>query len=83
MTQKPINQSILETIREILERISSKDHSTTNPDTSLHLDSIIRLSMIVEIENHFEIEIETSEIEPEIFDSLDSLSSFVDSFHKD
>lgn len=70
----------LEQVRCAVARIKEQDLAGYGPDDNLDLDSINRISLLAELENVFEIEI--SEVEPEVFESLASLSKLVEASKK-
>lgn len=72
-------ETTIDALRAAVERVASKDCQDISPDEDLNLDSINRISLIVEIENVFDIELDTEAIVPEVFQTLASLAAFVDS----
>lgn len=72
------HQEIIASLRETLTKVCKKDFSTIEPDAPLNLDSINRISLIVELEWVHDIEIESDELDPEVFDTLNALSAYVE-----
>jgi len=69
----------LERARATVANIARLDLSSRSVDEPLNLDSIIRISLIRELENVFEIELPDEAIEPEVFESLASIATLVES----
>lgn len=69
--------STLDSLRSAIERVTGKDCSAIGAEEDLNLDSINRISLIVEMENLFEIELGDDSVVPEIFQNLASLAAFV------
>ena len=67
----------LERLRAAVGRIKDADLSGFDPNESLNLGSVERISLIVELENEFGVELGES-VTPEAFDSLASLSALLD-----
>jgi len=72
-------ENIVEVVRQTVERVTRKSLSALADDAPLELDSINRISLIVELENTFEIELDSVEISPEAFFSLASLAELIHS----
>ena len=70
---------IIGKIREAVSNVTGLSLESIANDTPLGLDSINRITLITEIENEFEMIIETESLEPEIFETLESLTNFVKS----
>lgn len=70
-------ENITDLIRQSVERVTRKLLSQLASDAPLELDSINRISLIVDLENTFEIELDSVEVPPEAFFSLASLSEFI------
>lgn len=51
------------------------NYSTTEP---LNLDSIHRITLVVELENIFDVTISDENFAPEVFETIESLAVFVD-----
>jgi acyl carrier protein len=66
-------------IRNALSLVKGEDYSDFDPNAPLDLDSINRISLISELENAFETEINVEEFSPEIFDNIANLTQFMDS----
>lgn len=69
---------IIESLRETLTKVVKKDFSEVGVDESLNLDSINRISLIVELEWVYDIEIDSDGLDPEVFDTLNSLAGFIE-----
>jgi acyl carrier protein len=69
---------IISSLRETLNKVAKKNFDDIGIDESLDLDSIIRISLIVELEWVYDVEIDSGELEPEVFDSLNSLAAFIE-----
>lgn len=67
----------LERLRAAVGRIKDADLSGTDPDDSLNLGSVERISLLVELENEFGVELGET-VTPEAFESLASLSALLD-----
>jgi acyl carrier protein len=68
----------LELIRAAVARVKESDLSATQPDDALELDSIARIALIAELENEFSIEIDSDAVQPEVFETLASLTALVE-----
>jgi acyl carrier protein len=71
--------STLELVREAVSRVRQTDFAAVGAADSLNLDSVDRIGLIAELENVFGIELPPDAIEPEVFESLQSLSALIDS----
>lgn len=69
---------IIESLRETLTKVVKKDFSQVDADESLNLDSINRISLIVELEWVYDIEIDSDGLDPEVFDTLNSLAGYIE-----
>ncbi|MEO9946923.1 MAG: phosphopantetheine-binding protein [Paraglaciecola sp.] len=69
---------IMSSLKECLTKVVKKDFSEFSSDDSLHLDSINRISLIVELEWVYDVEIDSASLEPEVFDTLGSLASYIE-----
>lgn len=69
----------LQQLRGAVARVTSRDLADTNADEPLNLDSISRISLLVELENTFQMQVDTENVEPESFHSLASLADLIDS----
>ena len=69
---------IISSLRESLNKVAKKTFDDIGVDESLNLDSINRISLIVELEWVYDVEIDSGELEPEVFDSLNSLATFIE-----
>ena len=71
---------IIESLRETLTKVVKKDFSEVDADESLNLDSINRISLIVELEWVYDIEIDSDGLDPEVFDTLNALAGYIEGF---
>ena len=69
---------IIESLRETLTKVVKKDFSMVDVNESLNLDSINRISLIVELEWVYDIEIDSDGLDPEVFDTLNSLAGYIE-----
>jgi acyl carrier protein len=60
-------------------RLTSRDLAGVGADEPLYLDSINRISLLVELENTFQMQVDTESVVPESFHSLASLAGLIDS----
>lgn len=71
-------------ILSIIKKIIAQKSLTAKPvqllaeDESLELDSVARLTLMVELENEFQVELMDDEFNPVIFESIAALSDFVE-----
>ena len=72
------NNDTISSLRECLNKVAKKDFSQIGPDQPLELDSINRISLIVEMEWVFDIEIDSEALKPEVFNTLNSLAELID-----
>jgi len=72
------NQQTLQQVRQIVGAIKKIDLSAHPIDEALQLDSIERITLLVELENNFQAEFDASSIMPESFESLASLIQLVE-----
>jgi acyl carrier protein len=68
----------LRLVRDAVGRVKGAPLDDLDPGADLKLDSINRITLIAEIENTIEVEIDIGEIKPEVFATLGSLSAFVE-----
>lgn len=68
----------LEKVRQAVMQVQDSDLAGFPADKPLQLDSICRISLIVELENLFEIEIPEDQVNPEMFETLASLAGVVE-----
>ena len=71
------NNEILEKVRQSVGRITRKDYTDFDVAAALELDSKNRISLVVDLENTFQVELDTTEVPPEIFYSLTALTNFM------
>ena len=69
---------IISSLRETLNKVAKKTFDDIGIDESLNLDSINRISLIVELEWVHDVEIDSGELEPEVFESLNSLATLIE-----
>ena len=69
----------LQQVREAVGRVTGHDVSAIDATQALNLDSISRISLLVELENTFQMPMDTEETVPESFESLASLTALIDS----
>jgi acyl carrier protein len=67
----------LERLRAAVGRIKDADLSGIDPNDGLNLGSVERISLIVELENDFGVELGET-VTPEAFESLASLLALLD-----
>lgn len=72
------SQSTQEEIRKAISLVKGSDYSDFDLNAPLELDSINRISLISELENVFEKEINFEEFSPETFDNIANLTQFID-----
>lgn len=80
-----MNKEIIKRIKEIIIecndlRINVKDIDDDNPLFSepISMDSVASLLVLEAIENEYDIEVKDQELTPDIFQSVKSLSSFIE-----
>lgn len=73
------NVAILDLVRRAVARVTSRDLTACGAEEPLNLDSISRITLLVELENALQMPIDTSAMTPEVFESLSSLTRFVGS----
>ncbi|MDO8412670.1 MAG: acyl carrier protein [Gallionellaceae bacterium] len=73
------NMDTLQQVREAVGRVTGHDVSAIDAAQALNLDSISRISLLVELENTFQMPMDTEETVPESFESLASLTALIDS----
>lgn len=74
--ERPQSQT-LELVRATVARVKEADLSGTLPTDRLELDSIARIALIAELENEFGIEIDSDAVQPEVFETLQSLTDLI------
>lgn len=72
-----MSTDLLERIKPVLSSISREDYEKTEADKLLKLDSIQRISLIAALEEEFNLEIDSEELEPEVFDTFNSIATFI------
>ncbi len=73
----PSQDDIAASIRQALAKIALTEAASVNDSTLSNLDSIGRITLLVELENEFTVELTAEEYAPEIFSSIDELTDFV------
>jgi acyl carrier protein len=73
----PTHDDIAEEIRQAVAKIILADAASVNDVALSNLDSIGRITLLVELENKFSVELTAEEYAPEIFSSIDQLTDFV------
>lgn len=68
----------LELVRAAVARVKEADLGAVQADEPLELDSIARIALIAELENEFEIAIDSEAVQPEVFETLASLAAMVE-----
>lgn len=71
-----------ETLQQVsgaVTRVTSRDLTGMSADAPLNLDSISRISLLVELENTFQMQVDTENVEPESFHTLATLAQLIDS----
>lgn len=74
-----LQRDSIEIIREIVSRVAGKDVSSLGVDEPLGLDSINRISLLVELEHAFQKPLDPEQVTPEAFDTLSSLAALMNS----
>jgi acyl carrier protein len=72
-----MSDEILTTLRELVGSIKAVPLADTPVEEALELDSIARITLIAEMENEFDIVIDTETMEPEVFENLATLQAFI------
>jgi len=72
------SQDTLELARRTVSQVARIDLTDRSPEEPLNLDSIIRISLIAELESVFDIELPDEAIEPEVFDTLGNIVRLVE-----
>ena len=72
---------ILEQVRQSVGRVTRKSYADFATESPLELDSINRIALIVDLENTFQIELDSTEVPPEIFHSLSAITTFIATLH--
>jgi acyl carrier protein len=70
-------------VKALQLQIDPTDVKDTNLVTSLGIDSIGALEIIVQVENAFRISIDDADASPALVDSLDTLAAYIISKQKD
>jgi acyl carrier protein len=73
------NQNTIELVREVVERVTGTDLSDHSVDQPLGLDSINRITLLVELEHAIEKPLDSETMTPETFESVKTLAEFIDS----
>ncbi|MGZ8143854.1 MAG: acyl carrier protein [Methylosarcina sp.] len=72
------NQHTIELVREVVERVTGTDLSGRSVDQPLGLDSINRITLLVELEHAIEKPLDSETMTPETFESVKTLAAFID-----
>ena len=72
---------ILEQVRQSVGRITRKSYLDFDAESPLELDSINRIALIVDLENTFQLELDTTEVPTEAFHSLGAITTFIATLH--
>jgi len=72
------NRNTIELVREVVERVTGADLSGTRVDQPLGLDSINRITLLVELEHALEKPLDSEAMTPETFESVKTLAEFID-----
>lgn len=72
------NRNTIELVREVVERVTGADLSGTSVDQPLGLDSINRITLLVELEHALEKPLDSEAMTPETFESVKTLAEFID-----
>lgn len=70
--------SMLERLKSTVASITQADYTDVAADQALNLDSIHRISLIVALEEEFDIEIDSDELGSEIFDTFEQMGNFIE-----
>lgn len=73
------HKDTIETIREAVSRVTGRDLSGLGVDEPMDLDSINRITLMVELEHAFQKPMDSEKVVPEAFDTLASLAALMDS----
>ena len=69
----------IERIREAVSRVTGRDLANVGATEPLNLDSINRITLMVELEHLFQKALDTEQATPEAYDYLSSLAALIDS----
>lgn len=70
--------SMLERLKSTVASITQADYTDVAADQALNLDSIHRISLIVALEEEFDIEIDSDELGSEMFDTFEQMGNFIE-----
>ncbi len=70
--------SMLERLKSTVSSITQADYKDVAADQALNLDSIHRISLIVALEEEFDIEIDSDELGSEMFDTFEQMGKFIE-----
>lgn len=73
------SEETLASVRTAVGAVKGVDGGSLATGVDLELDSIGRITLIAELENAFQMPIGDQEITPESFQTLESLSEFIES----
>jgi acyl carrier protein len=72
------NRNTIELVREVVERVTGAELLGTPVDQPLNLDSINRITLLVELEHALEKPLDSETMTPETFESVKTLAEFID-----
>ena len=70
--------SMLERLKSTVSSITQADYTDVAADQALNLDSIHRISLIVALEEEFDIEIDSDELGSEMFDTFEQMGKVIE-----
>lgn len=73
------SNNTLETIKNSITQVTGRDMGGQALDAPLGLDSINRITLIVELEHAFQKPLDSDQVTPEAFDTLGSLVELINS----
>jgi acyl carrier protein len=73
-----LQSTILETVRVAVAKVTRRDLNGVEANTPLKLDSLSRITLVLELENRFGVELDSDAMTPEVFETLESLAEFVE-----
>lgn len=72
------NRNTIELVRDVVERVTGNELSGASVDQPLGLDSINRITLLVELEHALEKPLDSETMTPETFESVKTLAEFID-----
>jgi acyl carrier protein len=73
------SDNTLEIIKEAITRVTGRDLANQELDAPLELDSINRITLIVELEHAFQKPLDSEQVTPEAFNTLASMVELIQS----